>query len=164
MKIERELMANRYHESIHLLYTQQTFQFPYGIALPALQANLPSSKFHQIRAVALTFNMADLETLRGGGNSFKSDPRFHFWRLISSMQGLKYLKVEIQITSQDLVHGTTKGLASRMSFLLESLAAVERPEVFEVRVKGFGVSKSFLEELRKRVGKRAVPFRIVGEE
>ncbi|KAF8861612.1 hypothetical protein BDZ45DRAFT_249605 [Acephala macrosclerotiorum] len=153
-----------YHESIHLLYTQHTFQFPNGIALPDLQKHLSPFKFHQIRAVTLAFNMTDLETLRGGKNSFKSDTRCNLWRLLSSMQGLKHLKVEIQITYQDLVHSTTEELAAQMNFLLEPLAAVERPGVFEVRVTGFGISENFLEGLRKRVGKRFVPFRIVGEE
>lgn len=66
--------------------------------------------------------------------------------------------------SKDLVYDTSNWFAARMTFLLEPMSAVERPEVFEVRIGGPGISGSFLERLRKSVRKRHVPFRIAGEE
>ncbi|KAE8447174.1 hypothetical protein EG329_011005 [Mollisiaceae sp. DMI_Dod_QoI] len=137
-----------YLESMAFLYTEQTFHFPSGAGFAALRNGLSSQKFHQIRNVKLDFNIStDTGLIVRYPPTRKREEWKSLWKLVSTMEGLRVLNVEMDARTEDFHNfQQSPNAVSAWMTMLEPLASVEQADAFEVGIKWFKDGEAFEEK------------------
>lgn len=153
------LKIHRYLETIALLYTEQSFHFPSGIGLQALQSSLSHQNFHQIRHLKFDFDYARDPIIARSSTrgQFKGSTVWtSLWGTVSEMKGVKVLDVEINANTLDSWGSVFS--ASKISSVLEKMKLEKRVDVFEVKVRWIEEAESSMKDLRGWLEGEDVPF------